>query len=176
MKKLSAFWKTHRLGMFYGFLWFFVVMFVFFVFDGKARLTPSPTMVVTLASCLLTGIFMTALFRKWLKGIRFFLPLALLSQAMGAALFGKFMGLFETSFFLPMMGSGPTLLSYLPPKNSDDLLVIILGSEFGQMFFYAVFGCFSIILVPLFLPLAFLNTWHLWRLVNKPAVLPQAAI
>jgi hypothetical protein len=157
MTKLSAFWKNHRLGMFYGFLWFFVIMSIFGLFVPRKNAFELKHMIVTLTCCLATGAIITSCFKKWLKGEKGFFPWAMLSQAMGASLFGLFIGQAEFILSLPQLYDGPVLTH---PSLKEWLVTLTLALSFPLASFLSIFVVF-------FLPLSCLNTWHLWKVVNR---------
>jgi len=157
MAKLSAFWRNHRLGMFYGALWAFAPMLILeriplgnyyngpddfkqLSFDWLACL-------VMLAASLPTGVLVTWLFRRWLKDIRasrlwLWSPLALL---IGTTIYGLLYSQFGWVFL----------------KTSETWGEMTLGSLIVHPAM-SFFSLFAIVLIPL----AGLNTWHLWRRVN----------
>ena len=168
MTKLSAFWQTHRLGIFYGFLWFFVVTFVFADIGG-AKFNAYSFKVANLTSCLITGIIVTAVMRKMLVGKKKSLWHALISQSLGAFLLGLFHG---------MIMLGPLLWSLVDakmngvPGKTIGLAMLAEHLAIGPSY---VMWSFLSFYAPIFIPLSFLNTWHFWKRLNKPPVLPQAA-
>ncbi len=165
MTKLSAFWKTHRLGMFYGFLWFFVVMSAFALYAPWKNIFELAHIIVTLACCLVTGVIVTSCFDKWLRGKLVFFPWAMLSQAMGAALFGLFLGQAELMLSLPQVYAGPVIAH---PTLKEWLVSLTWAFTLPAI-------SFGGICVFIFLPLACLNTWHLWKKVNRAPAEAQAA-
>ncbi len=60
MTKLSAFWRNHRLGMFYGVLWFVVVTLAF-ESTGGAKFRAYNFVATYLVYCLISGVIVTAL-------------------------------------------------------------------------------------------------------------------
>ncbi len=166
MTKLSAFWQTHRLGMFYGFLWFVVMtgMFSHLLVSNK-YLFPAGQIALCLACCLVTGMIVTALFRKWLKGKRNFFPWALLSQAIGAALFGLLLPQAQLLLSQRLLFNGP-VEKHL--TMTEWLWTLTMPLTFPLASFLSLFVVF-------FLPLSCLNTWHLWKTVNRVPAEPQAA-
>jgi len=171
MTKLSAFWKNHRLGMFYGFLWFFAVTFAF-VSLGPAKFLADPDykfMATNLTSCLITGVIVTGVMRKMLVGQKKFLWHALISQALGAFLLGVLMA---TIMF------GADIWSLIDAKVhgiSRKPIGLAMLAEYLVMGPFFVFSSFISLFAPIFIPLSFLNTWHFWKRLNKPPALPQAA-
>ena len=157
MTKLSAFWRNHRLGMFYGFLWFLVMTAFFSIWMANKYLFEPGQIVLNLACCLVTGTIVTALFRKWLKGKQSFFPWALLSQAIGAALFGLLLPQSQLLFSMRLMFDGPVTE---PRTINEWLLTLTPALSFP-------FASFMSLFVVLFLPLSCLNTWHLWKTVNR---------
>ncbi len=157
MTKLSAFWKNHRLGMFYGFLRFFVMTIFFSLWMANKYLFEPGQIALTLACCLVTGTIVTALFRKWLKGKQTFFPWALLSQAIGAALFGLLLPQAQLLFSMRLMFDGPVTRHL---TMHDWLLTLTTTLAFP-------FASLMSLFVVIFLPLSCLNTWHLWKTVNQ---------
>jgi hypothetical protein len=157
MTKLSAFWKNHRLGIFYGFLWFFVMTAFFSLWMTNKYLFEPGQIVLTLACCLVTGMIVTALFRKWLKGKQSFFPWGLLSQAIGAALFGFLLPQSQLLFSMRLMFDGPVSKHWTVTEWLLTLTSTLTFPFASFMSFFAVF----------FLPLSCLNTWHLWKTVNQ---------
>jgi hypothetical protein len=165
MTKLLAFWKPHRLGMFYGFLWFFVVMSAFALYAPWKNIFELTHMIVTLACCLATGAIVTSCFEIWLRGKTVFFPWAMLSQAMGAALLGLFLSQAEFMLSLPQLYAGPAIANLTLKEWLTSLTwaFALPALSFGS------------ICVLIFLPLSCLNTWHLWKKVNRAPAEPQAA-
>jgi hypothetical protein len=165
MTKLSAFWKNRRLGMFYGFLWFFVVMSAFALYAPWKNIFELTHMIVTLACCLATGAIVTSCFEIWLRGKTVFFPWAMLSQAMGAGLLGLFLSQAEFMLSLPQLYAGPAIANLTLKEwlTSLTLAFALPALSFGS------------ICVLIFLPLSCLNTWHLWKKVNRAPAEPQAA-
>jgi len=157
MTKVANFWRNHRLGMFYGALWAFAPMLILEriplgnYYDGPDDFKQLPfdwlACLVMLAASLPTGVLVTWLFRRWLKDIRasrlwLWSPLALL---IGTTLYGLLYSQFGWVFL----------------KTSETWGELTLGSLIVHpaMSFFSIF---AIVLIPL----AGLNTWHLWRRVN----------
>jgi hypothetical protein len=157
MTKLSAFWQTHRLGMFYGFLWFFVMTIFFSLWMANKYLFEPCQIALTLACCLVTGTIVTALFRKSLKGKKNFFVWALLSQTIGAALFGFLLPQSQLLFSMRLMFDGP-VSEHL--TITEWLWTLTMPITFPLASFLSLFVVF-------FLPLSCLNTWHLWKVVNR---------
>ena len=160
MTMLLAFWKTHRLGMFYGFLWFVVILAFLSMWMEKKYLFEAGQVALTLACCLVIGTIVTALFRKWLKGRRNFFPWALLSQAIGASLFGLLLPQAQLLLSQRLLFDGP-VEKHL--TMNDWLVTLTTTLSFPFFSFLSVF-------VVIFLPLSCLNTWHLWKKVNRPDI------
>jgi hypothetical protein len=163
MTKLSAFCKTHRLGMFYGFLWFFAVTFAFASL-GPAKFIAKPDynfMATTLAACLITGVIVTAVMRKRFKGNKSFLWYAFLSQALGAFLLGVFMSMI-------MLGASIWSLLYANMHGvAGKPIGLAMLAEYLVMGPFFVFFSFISIFSPLFIALSLLNTWHFRKVINR---------
>jgi hypothetical protein len=170
MTKLATFWKNHRLGMFYGFLWAIVVTFIFisaktFFFPGVGKTDSSfgsfvthsfhnllnPKLLIIVIAAIIIGPIVTAIMRRSLKNSTFKGALwrGALSLLIGSAFFGLISGQF------------------------DVLWRTIDGTAFGYTsigaLWYAItvpFWAFTLF-APLLIPLACLNTWHLWKTVNR---------
>jgi hypothetical protein len=172
MTKLAAFWQTHRLGMFYGFSWAIVITFIlissYTLFLGKPKAEfmsrsfqnlLNPKLLIVIIAGIITGPIVTAIMRRplknrTLKGALWRGPLSLL---IGSAFFGLISGQFDVLW-----------------RKMD-------GTDFGYTsigaLWYAVtipFWAFTLF-APLFIPLACLNTWHLWKKANRAPAEPQAA-
>jgi hypothetical protein len=153
MIKLSAFWRNHRLGMFYGALWSLVPMVIFEQLPGTHYwVQPRPIdwgiCLAMLGSSLTSAILVTWLFRKLLigktaKALFIMSPLALL---VGAALYGFFFAQFL----------------WILRKQTETWVEI----TWGWMWLHAFMACVSLYAIGL-IPLAGLNTWDLWRRVNR---------
>ena len=162
MGSLRTFWTDHRLGLLYGALWAFAPMIIreqipLFNYDnGPDDFKRLPMQwggcFVMLVASLLTGVAVTWLLRRLLKGsgaMKLFLwsPLALL---IGTTLFG---------FLFAQLG----------------WLMLDLTEPYGQLTLACMwlhpllsFGSFAAVFL---LPLAGLNTWDLWRRVNRSSAL-----
>jgi hypothetical protein len=160
MTKVANFWRNHRLGMFYGFLWYLAMTAFFSLWSANKYLFEAAQIVLTLACCLVIGMIVTALFRKWLKGKRNFFPWALLSQAIGAALFGLFLPQAQLLLSQRLLFDGP-VEKHL--TMNDWLATLTMALTFPFCSFLSIF-------VVIFLPLSCLNTWHLWKKVNRPDI------
>jgi hypothetical protein len=167
MTMLSAFWKTHRLGMFYGFLWFFVVTLAFDS-TGGAKFRAHNFVATNLISCLITGVIVTAVMRKLLAGKKGFLWHALISQALGAFLLGSFIGMITLGTLLWSLVDAK--MSGVPGKTVG-LALLVEHLAMGPFF---VLCSFLSIFTPISIPMSFLNTWHLWKRMNQLPALPQA--
>ena len=160
METLKALWKSHRLGLLYGALWALAPIIIlnptplFNYYDGPENFRRYPMQwdvcfVMVIAS-MLSGVAVTALFRRFLKGrsaLSLFLwsPLSLL---IGATLYG---------FLYAQL-----LLGVLEPNEPWGQLTL------GCVILHPVFALFSYYAFVL-VPAAALNTWHLWRRVNRSA-------
>jgi len=165
---LLAFWKTHRLGMSYGILWFFVVTLAFDS-TGGAKFRAHNFVATNLISCLITGVIVTAVMRKLLAGKKGFLWHTLISQALGAFLLGSFIGMITLGTLLWSLVDAK--MSGVPGKTVG-LALLVEHLAMGPFF---VLCSFLSIFTPIFIPMSFLNTWHLWKRMNKPPARPQAA-
>jgi hypothetical protein len=163
MTKLSAFWENHRLGMFYGFLWFFAVTFAF-VSLGPAKFLADPDykfMATNLTSCLITGVIVTAVMRNRVKGDKSFLWYAFLSQTLGAFLLGVFMAII-------MLGTSIWSLLYDHAHGvAGKPIGLAMLAEYLVMGPFFVFSSFISIFSPLFIALSLLNTWHFRKIINR---------
>ncbi len=167
MTKLAAFWKTNRLGMFYGILWFVVVTLAFDS-TGGTKFRAYNFIATNLISCLITGVIVTAVMRKLLVGKKGFLWHALISQALGAFLLGVFHGMVD---LVPLLWSlVDAKMNGIPGKT----IGLALLSEHLAMGPFFVLCSFLPIFTPIFILMSFLNTWHLWKRVNQPPALSQA--
>ena len=163
MTKLAAFWKNYRLGMFYGFLWFFAVTFVFASL-GPTKFQAKPDykfMATTLISCLITGVIVTSVMRKMLVGKKSFLWYAFLSQALGAFLLGSFIGMITLGTLLWSLVDAR--MSGVPGKT----IGLAMLAEYLVMGPFFVFFSFISIFSPLFIALSLLNTWHFRKVINR---------
>ncbi len=155
MMKLSAFWKTHRLGMIYGLIWAFVAIRLL---SGMLNGHPELKWTVFI-SAIITGTIMTAIMRRRLNGrteggALWQAPLSLL---VGTVIFGMVSSLLEVlwgSFHGTL--TGPILIG---PVLDSPLKTLIPLTLIGTPLLF----------------LACLNNWHLWKRVNQPPALPQAA-
>ena len=160
MTNVAIFWRNHRLGLLYGALWSLVPMVIleviplFIYFNGPQDFKQLPfnwdNCLVMLAASLPTGVFVTWLFRKLLKdktakALFLWSPLSLL---LGTALYGFFYA---------------QLHWMLKPTETWGQLTL------ASMFIHPAMAFFSVFAIAL-IPLAALNTWHLWRRINPPAV------
>jgi hypothetical protein len=157
MENLRALWLNHRLGLLYGALWALAPMIIreqipLFNYDnGPDDFKRLPMewggCFVMLIASLPTGVAVTWLFRRLLKGsdaMKLFLwsPLALL---IGTTLFGFLFAQF-----------GWLMLNYAEPYGQLTLVSMWLHPLLS-------FGSFAGVFL---IPLAGLNTWDLWRRVN----------
>jgi hypothetical protein len=161
MESLHTFWRNHRLGLLYGALWSLVPMIVleqlplFNHYNGPDNFKQLPfnggVCLVMLAASLPTGVLVTWLFGKLLRGktTKELFLLSPLSLLFGAALYG---------FFYAQLNW--TLLK--PTETWGELTL-------GSMIIHPGMALFSFLAIGL-IPLAGLNTWHLWRRVNQPVV------
>jgi len=160
MTKVANFWRNHRLGLLYGALWSLAPMIIreqipLFNYDnGPDNFKQLPVQwgacFVTLAASLPTGVAVTWLFRRLLKSsdakmLFLWTPLALL---MGTALFGFLFAQF-----------GWIILNVTEPYGQLTLASTLLHPLLS-------FGSFAGVFL---IPLAGLNTWDLWRRVNRSA-------
>jgi hypothetical protein len=161
MTNLATFWRNHRLGLLYGALWSLTPMIILEQIplsnyyngphDFKHLTFQWDNCLVMLAASLPTGVFVTSLFRKLLKdrtakALFLWGPLALL---IGTALYG-----------LLYAQLAWTMLRTTEPWGQLTLGSVIMHPAM------AFFSVFAIVLIPL----AALNTWHLWRRVNPRAI------
>ncbi|MGI9108683.1 MAG: hypothetical protein ACR2KA_01475 [Opitutales bacterium] len=165
MTKLSAFWQTHRLGMFYGFLWAIVVTFILvssYTLFGMGKTDGSfvthsfhnllnPKLLINVIATIIIGPIVTAIMRRSLKNSTF----------KGALWRGALSLLIASVFFGLISGQLDVLW-----RKMD-------GTDFGYTsigaLWYAVtfpFWAFTLF-APLLIPLACLNTWHLWKVINR---------
>jgi len=159
MEKLIAHWKNHRLGLLYGALWSLAPIIImnptplFNHYDGPENFRAYPMQwgvcFAMLIASSLTGVAITALFRRFLKGraaktLFLWGPLALL---IGATLYGFLYAQFCWILAKPTEPWGQLTLGcvIIHPAMS-----FLSGLAFGLV------------------PLAGLNTWDLWRRVNQP--------
>ena len=169
MTKLSAFWKNHRLGMFYGFLWAIVVTFIFisaYTFllgmgktDGSfgSFVTKSfhnllnPKLLIIVIAAIIIGPIVTAIMRRSLKNSTF--KGALWRGALSLLIASVFFGLISGQLDVLWRTMDGTALGY---------------TSIGALW-YAItvpFWAFTLC-APLLIPLACLNTWHLWKKVKR---------
>ncbi len=161
MGNITGFLKQHRLGLLYGALWAFAPMILreqiplFNYYEGpenfKQRTMQWTGCFVMLTASLPTGLAVTWLFRRLLKGggammLLLWSPLALLA---GAALFGFLFAQF----------------AWVALPQTEPYGQLTLGSTLAHPLLS--FGSFAAVFL---IPLATLNTWHLWREVNRPPV------
>ena len=178
MTKLSAFWKNHRLGMFYGFLWAIVVTFIFisaktFFFPEVGKTDSSfgsfvthsfhnllnPKLLIIVIAAIIIGPIVTAIMRRSLKNSTF--KGALWRGALSLLIASVFFGLISGQFDVLWRTMDGTALGY---------------TSIGALW-YAItvpFWAFTLF-APLLIPLACLNTWHLWKQINKQPTSQQAA-
>jgi hypothetical protein len=161
MTKLSAFWRNHRLGMSYGILWFFLVTLVFDSLGG-AKFRTYNFVATNLISCLITGVIVTVVMRKLLAGKKGFLWHVLISQALGAFLLGAFHGMID---LVPLLWSLVDAKMNGVPGKTIGLALLVEHLAMGPFF---VLCSFLSMFTPIFIPMSFLNTWHLWNRMNKP--------
>ena len=162
MESLRTFWTDHRLGLLYGALWAFAPMIIreqipLFNYDnGQDDFKRLPMQwggcFVMLVASLLTGVAVTWLLRRLLKGsgaMKLFLwsPLALL---IGTTLFGFLFAQF-----------GWLMLDLTEPYGQLTLACMWLHPLLS-------FGSFAAVFL---IPLAGLTTWDLWRRVNCSSAL-----
>ena len=160
MTNVATFWRNHRLGLLYGALWSLVPMVIlevitlFNYFNGPQDFKQLPfnwdNCLVMLAASLPTGVFVTWLFRKLLKdktakALFLWSPLSLL---LGTALSG---------FLYAQLH---WMLKPTETWGQLTLASIIMHPAMALCTPHAI-GL---------IPLAALNTWHLWRRINPPAV------
>ena len=158
MNTLAALWKKHRLGLLYGALWSLAPMVILEqlplgnYYNGPEDFKQLPvqwtTCLVMLAASLPTGVLMTSMFRKLAKGkpakwLWIGGPLALLA---GTAIFG-------------------VLYSQIAWATLSHITESWTQLTLGSIFLFPFMALFSLLAVGL-IPLAALNTWHLWRRVN----------
>ncbi len=155
----ATFWRDHRLGLLYGALWSLAPMIIreqkplFNYYNGpqdfKQHTFEWDNCLVMLAASLPTGVFITWLFRKLLKDrtAKALFLLGPLSLLIGTALYG---------FLYAQMAW--TMLRPTEPWSQLTL---------GSMIMHPGMAFLSVCAIAL-IPLAVLNTWHLWRRVNQP--------
>ena len=161
MTNVAIFWRNHRLGLLYGALWSLVPMVIleviplFNYFNGPQDFKQLPfnwdNCLVMLAASLPTGVFVTWLFRKLLKdktakALFLWSPLSLL---LGTALYGFLYAQLHWTLLKPTETWGQLTL--------------------GSMIMHPAMALCTLLAIGL-IPLAALNTWHLWRRINPPAV------
>lgn len=157
MDTLTALWREHRLGLLYGALWSLAPMIILEqlplgnYYNGPEDFKQLPvqwtTCLVMLIASLPTGVLVTLFFRKLAKGkpakwLWIGGPLALLA---GTATFGVFY----------------SQIAWAMLRVTEPWIELTLSS----IFLFPLFAFFSWVALPL-IPLAGLNTWHLWRRVN----------
>lgn len=160
MTNVATFWRNHRLGLLYGALWSLAPMIIreqiplFNYFNGPGDFKQLPVQwggcFVMLAASLLTGVAVTWILRRLLKGsdVRKLLLWAPLALLMGTALFGF---LFAQIAWCS--------LDVTEPYGQLTLACVFLHP-------FLAFGSLAAVIL---VPLAALNTWHLWRRVNRPS-------
>jgi len=161
MEKLIAHWKNHRLGLLYGALWSLVPIIImnptplFNYYESPENLHQYPmqwgAFFAMLIASTLTGAAITAILRRFLQGrtakaLFLWGPLALL---IGATLYG----------FLYAQ------LCWILTKPTETWGQLTLGC----IVIHPAMSFLSVLAFGL-VPLAGLNTWDLWRRVNRPAV------
>ncbi len=159
MTKLAAFWRNHCLGMFYGFLWAVVaILLQLSMSHGHPEITR--TLCATFIAATIAGPAVTAIMRHRLKertlgGALWRAPLSLL---IGTVIFGLIIGQLEV-LWRATQGTIPAGFTLTDP---------LLDSLIWPLMSFTFFA-------PLLIPLACLNTWHLWKQINKQTTLQQAA-
>ncbi|MEY3958287.1 MAG: hypothetical protein RJA37_890 [Verrucomicrobiota bacterium] len=161
MEKLSAFWKDHRRGMLYGALWAVVpIVFLnptplFNYHNGPDDFRQYPmqwgALFAMLGASVTTGVAVTALFRSFLRGrkVKTLFLWSPLSLLIGTALYG----------FLYAQ------LCWTLSKPTETWSQLTLSC----VVIHPAMSFLSVLAVGL-VPLAALNTWHLWREVNRQPV------
>ena len=151
MKKLLIFWKTHRLGMAYGVIWGMIVLPLL---SGVLYKHPALRW-TSFMSAIITGLAVTVIMRQRLKGRTEGVALwqAPLSLMIGTAIFGTISSLLELLWnSVDGIITRPTLIApFLDSPIKTLIPLIVIGTPL-------VF-------------LASLNTWHLWKQVNKQQAL-----
>ncbi len=172
MTKLATFWKNHRLGMFYGFLWSIIVTFICvsaytFTFgmgktDGSfgSLLTHyfhnllNPKLLIIIIAAIIIGPIVTATMRRFLKNITFTFKGALWRSGLSLLIASVFFGLISGQLDVFWRTMDGTDLGY---------------TSIGALWYAITAPLWAFTLfAPLLIPLAYLNTWHLWKQVNKP--------
>ncbi len=151
MTKLSAFWKNHRYGVVYGIIWAIIAIRLL---SGVLHVYPELKWTFFI-SALITGIAVAAIMRRRLKGRTEGVALwqAPLSLIIGMAIFGTISSLLEL-LWSSVHGiiARPTLIApFLDSPIKTLIPLILIGTPL-------VF-------------LASLNTWHLWKQVNRQQAL-----
>ena len=151
MTKLSIFWKTHRLGMVYGVIWGMIALRLL---SGVLHQHPELRWTFFM-SAIIAGLAVTAIMRFRLKGRSEGVALwqAPLSLIIGMTFFGMISSLLE-ALWKSAHGviARPTLVGLILDNPLKTLIPLIL------------------IGTPLVF-LASLNTWHLWKQVNRQQAL-----
>lgn len=171
MTKLAIFWKNCRLGMLYGFLWAIILTFIFvsaYTFtlgmgktDGSfgSFVTHSfhnllnPKLLIIVIAAIIVGPIVTATMLPFLKNITFTFKGALWRSALGLLIASVFFGLISGQL--------------------DVFWRTMDGTDFGYTSIGALWYAITTplwvftIFAPLLIPLAYLNTWHLWKKVNR---------
>lgn len=160
MTKLATIWRNHRLGLLYGAFWSLAPMIIleqmplFNYFNGPQDFKQHPfrwdNCLVMLAAGLPTGVVVTWLFRKLLKG----------RTAQASLLWGPLSLLIGTALY----GFLYAQLAWTMLRTTEPWGQLTLGS----MIMHPAMAFFSSCAIAL-IPLAALNTWHLSRRVNPPA-------
>jgi len=168
MQPLTAFWKAHRLGVFYGLLWSFVALAIDsingfdFLWGSSQHPSALVSWLVTLAASLPAGVLVTHVLRRVFSaggsGSRL-LPGTLLSLFLGTMTYVGLTGALTASVRLALDGS-------LETYHVANFFLRLVSAPF-----YA----FTIPFGPVLVPLAGLNTWHLYRRLRSVQVAPQPA-
>ena len=154
MTKLATFWRNHRLGMFCGAMWTCIPLSMF---KASAPLNPLNSLVigVILLAGVTSGIVVTASFRPLLLGnkLRRLLWIAPLALILGTLVYG---------FLYAQLAWG------LLPSWKDWWFRDGTWAELtlASTFLHPLVS-FTTDFVFLLLPLAVLNTWHLWWRANR---------
>jgi hypothetical protein len=162
MTKLSAIWKTHRLGMFYGFLWSFVAFLVEGIYQfqlmwGTSQGIPGFEFnyLVMLAVSLPTGVVVTHIIRRLLSRGKLKWPIAIgapLSLLLGSMLYVALIGTLCMAIRLIIH----------EPIHDGITRIYIARLTVTPLFIFTG-------LAPLLIPLALINTWHLRKMVDRQA-------